>query len=291
MSFSSDVKEELSKTNNLNKKDQVQMELVGYLISSNTNKNKKKIRFSTESEYNINRYAKLLKNIGIEDYKIDIKGKTFYIDHKIPESIEIVSIDDEINITKTERAELLDKALVRGSFLGGGYVNNPEKKYHFEINFSTENNLNEVYSILKEYEINTKKLVKEKSYTLYIKEGEEISKILAFIGGNSSVLKFEEARVIRDSSNKLNRLVNCETANFSKTIQAGKKQIEDIKFIKEKRKFSELSESLQEVANIRLKYPEASLAELAQAMGGKISKSGITHRLAAITKFADELRK
>ena len=291
MSFSSDVKEELSKTNNLNKKDQVQMELVGYLISSNTNKNKKKIRFSTESEYNINRYAKLLKNIGIEDYKIDIKGKTFYIDHKIPESIEIVSIDDEINITKTERAELLDKALVRGSFLGGGYVNNPEKKYHFEINFSTENNLNEVYSILKEYEINTKKLVKEKSYTLYIKEGEEISKILAFIGGNSSVLKFEEARVIRDSSNKLNRLVNCETANFSKTIQAGKKQIEDIKFIKEKRKFSELSESLQEVANIRLKYPEASLAELAQAMGGKISKSGITHRLAAISKFAEELRK
>ena len=162
MSFSSDVKEELSKTNNLNKKDQVQMELVGYLISSNTNKNKKKIRFSTESEYNINRYAKLLKNIGIEDYKIDIKGKTFYIDHKIPENIEIVNIDDEININKTERAELLDKALVRGSFLGGGYVNNPEKKYHFEINFSTENNLNEVYSILKEYEINTKKKKKKK---------------------------------------------------------------------------------------------------------------------------------
>ena len=77
MSFSSYVKEELSKTNNLNKKDQVKMELVGYLISSNANKNKKKIRFSTESEYNINRYAKLLKNVGIDDYKIDIKGKKF----------------------------------------------------------------------------------------------------------------------------------------------------------------------------------------------------------------------
>ena len=292
MSFSSDIKIELANKKNLKNKKEVYFELLGYLCTKNSKiVENKSIKYSTESEYNINRYAKLLKNIGIEDYKIDIKGKTFYIDHKIPESIEIVSIDDEINITKTERAELLDKALVRGSFLGGGYVNNPEKKYHFEINFSTENNLNEVYSILKEYEINTKKLVKEKSYTLYIKEGEEISKILAFIGGNSSVLKFEEARVIRDSSNKLNRLVNCETANFSKTIQAGKKQIEDIKFIKEKRKFSELSESLQEVANIRLKYPEASLAELAQAMGGKISKSGITHRLAAITKFADELRK
>lgn len=292
MSFSSDVKEELSKTNNLNKKDQVQMELAGYLISSNTNKNKKKIRFSTESEYNINRYAKLIKNVGINDYKIDIKGKTFYIEHKIPELFNQVIIEeDNIEIVKFDKFELLDKALVRGAFLGGGYVNNPEKKYHLEINFSTEHNLEEVWSILKEYEINTKKLIKEKSYTLYIKEGEEISKILAFIGGNSSVLKFEEARVIRDSSNKLNRLVNCETANFSKTIQAGKKQIEDIKFIKEKRKFGELSESLQEIANIRLKYPEASLAELVEHMGGKISKSGITHRLAAITKFADELRK
>lgn len=291
MSFSSDVKEELSKTNNLNKKDQVQLELVGYLISSNTSKNKKKIRFSTESEYNINRYAKLLKNVGIDDYKIDIKGKTFFIDHKIPENIKKVKIDDSINVSKIERVELLDKAIVRGAFLGGGYVNNPEKKYHLEINLSTEHNLDVICELLKDYEINTKKLVKEKSYTLYIKEGEEISKILAFMGGNSSVLKFEEARVIRDSSNKLNRLVNCETANFSKTIQAGKKQIEDIKLIKEKRKFSELSESLQEVANYRLKYPEASLAELVEYMGGKISKSGITHRLAAITKFADELRK
>ena len=291
MSFSSDVKEELSKTNNLNKKNQVKMELVGYLISSNTNKNKRKIRFSTESEYNINRYAKLLKNVGIDDYKIDIKGKKFYIEHRIPENFDEIEIEDCINIVKNQRDELLDKALIRGVFLGGGYVNNPEKKYHLEMNLNTENNLNVIRNILQEYGINTKRLIKEKSFTLYIKEGEEISKTLAFIGGNSSVLKFEEARVIRDSSNKLNRLVNCETANFSKTIQAGKKQIEDIKLIKEKRKFSELSESLQEVANIRLKYPEASLSELVEFMGGRISKSGITHRLAAIAKFADELRK
>lgn len=291
MSFSSDVKEELSKISNLNKKDQVQMELAGYLISSNTNKNKKKIKFSTESEYNINRYAKLIKNVGIVNYKIDIKGKTFFVEHSIPEEFDVIDFENDITLVDDERDEFLDKALVRGAFLGGGYVNNPEKKYHFEINFSSEQNLDKISAILYFYEINTKKLVKEKSYTLYIKEGEEISKILAFMGGNSSVLKFEEARVIRDSSNKLNRLVNCETANFSKTIQAGKKQIEDIKFIKNMRKFSELSDSLQEVANIRLKYPEASLAELVDHMGGKISKSGISHRLAAITKYADELRK
>lgn len=292
MSFSSKLKEELSKTNNLNRKDQVYIELVGYLISSNVSIVRKKIRFSTESEYNINRFAKLLKNCDINDFKIDISGKKFFIEFKLPENFEGVGVDDK-NIIASDygRSEMLDKAFVRGVFLGGGYMNNPENKYHFEININNASNLKLLTDILSNYDISTKVLDKEKGCTLYIKEGEEISKILAFIGANSSVLKFEEVRVIRDSSNKLNRLVNCETANFSKTITAGKKQIEDIKFIKSKKKFGELSEGLQEVANIRLKYPEASLAELVGYMENTISKSGLTHRLAAISKFAEELRK
>lgn len=292
MSFSSQVKEELSKVNNLSKKDQIQMELIGYLISSNISKNGKKVKFSTESEYNINRYAKLLKNCGIDNYTIDIRGKIFFIEHKVLDSLnKVVIYSDFFELERFGREELIDKSLIRGAFLGGGYINNPEKKYHIEINFSTEKNLDIICEILDEYQISAKKLIKEKSYALYIKEGEGISKLLAFIGANSAVLKFEEARVIRDSSNQLNRLVNCGTANFSRTISACQKQIDDIKFIKSKKKFNELSENLQAVANIRLKYPEASLAEIVSLMGNTISKSGVTHRLAAISKFADELRK
>lgn len=291
MSFSSQVKEELSKINNLAKKDQVKMELMGYLISSNTVINNKKTKFSTESEYNINRFSKLLKNTNIQNYKIDIKGKKFNIEYKYQDNIDGIKYkNNTCSIDEFNRDEYLDKALIRGAFLGGGYVNNPEKKYHLEVNFNSEYNMNMAYDILKTYTINTKKLIKENIFTIYIKEGEEISKFLAFIGANTSVLKFEEARVIRDTSNNLNRLVNCETANFSKTIQAGKKQIEDIRLIKEKRKFSELPENLQVIANLRLKYPEASLTELVSYMENTISKSGISHRLAAISKFAEELK-
>lgn len=292
MSFSSDVKEELSKISNLSKKDQVKMELIGYLISSNTIKNSKKIKFSTENEYNINRFSKLLKNCNIENYKINIKGKTFFIEYRYNENIEELNLfSNSFIIKEFERQELLDKSLIRGVFLGSGYINNPEKKYHLEINFNNEENLSIIYEILKFYTINTKKLKKENSYSLYIKEGEEISKFLAFIGANGAVLKFEGTRVVRDTSNNLNRLVNCETANLTKTIQAGQKQIEDIKYIKERKKFGELSENLQEIANIRLKYPEASLVEIVNLMGNTISKSGVSHRLKAISKFADELRK
>lgn len=292
MSFSSQVKEKLSKINNLSKKDQVIRELIGYLISNNAIKKNNKIKYSTENEYNINRFTKLLKNTDIEDYKIEIKGKIYTVEYKIKNDIEELIYDcDKIIFNPLTKDELLDKALIRGIFLGSGYINNPEKKYHLEINFDEEKNLESSYKILNEYSIKMKKIKKETSCSLYIKDGEEISKFLAFIGANSSVLKFEETRVIRDTRNNVNRLINCETANLSKTIEAGNKQIENIKLIKLKNKFGELPENLKVVANMRLKHPDASLSELVTLLGNTISKSGVSHRLTAISKIADELRK
>ena len=129
MSFSSKTKEDLSKINNLNKKDQVERELLGYLISSNTIKEGKKIRFSTENEYNINRFGKLLKNCNIDDYKIQIKGKVFIIEYKVNLNFDEVIFDENKILFKyIKNDEDLDKSLVRGAFLGSGYISNPEKK-------------------------------------------------------------------------------------------------------------------------------------------------------------------
>ena len=95
---------------------------------------------------------------------------------------------------------------------------------------------------------------------------------------------------MRDTRNNVNRLINCETANLAKTIKASQKQIEDIKLIKSKHKFSELPENLKIVANIRLEHPDASLTDLVNLLGNTISKSGMCHRLTALSKIADELR-
>ena len=293
MSFSSKAKEDLSKMNNLNKKDQVKWELLGYLVSCNTTKDGNKFKFSTENEYNINRFGKILKNCDINDYKIEIKGKVFSISFKLNTNFDEIYIADNkiiLNTDKIDTSEELDKSFVRGIFLGSGYISNPEKKYHLEFSLSSNQNVLQVEKVLRKYDITTKVIEKANVYSLYIKEGEEISRFLAFIGANSTVLKFEEIRVIRDTKNNVNRLINCETANFSKTIKAGAKQIEDIKLIKSKRKFSELPDNLKEVANVRLEHPDASLSELVEYMNNTISKSGITHRLASISKIADELR-
>ena len=292
MSFSKRIKEELSKTSNLANKDLVKAELIGYLMTNNIDIKNNKIKYSTESEYNINRFAKLLNNVNISKYEIDIQGKIFSIKVKEPVNLSEISIvNSKIelneNINKLCNNEIIEKALIRGSFLGSGSINNPEKIYHLEIIYSCAKNANYAIEILKKYNIKMKIL----NNTAYLKDGEEISKFLAFIGANSSVLKFEEIRVIRDMRNNVNRIVNCETANLNKTINAALKQIEDIKFIKKMKKFNELSEGLQEVANLRLENPDVSLIELGKMLSNPIGKSGVNYRLKAISNFAEELKK
>lgn len=291
MSFSKRVKEELSKISNLANKDVVKAELIGYLITNNIDIKKGKIRYSTESEYNINRFSKLLNNMSISKYEINIQGKVFSID--VNEKIdfeELELVDGKYILTDYFKDnysnEQLEKAVVRGSFLGSGSINNPENLYHFEIIYSDELNANYIIDVLRKYDINAKMT----STTLYLKDGEEISKLLAFIGANSAVLKFEEIRVIRDMRNNVNRLVNCETANLNKTINAALKQIEDIKFIKKMKRFNELPESLQEIANLRLENPDVPLIELGKMLTNPIGKSGVNYRLKSISNFADELR-
>lgn len=292
MSFSKNIKEELSKISNLADKQSVRAELIGYLVSNNVTIKNNKIKYSTESQYNINRFAKLLNNINIVKYNIDIQGKVFFIetDAKIDIS-EITIANNQIilnnNIQDFLTTENLEKAFVRGTFLGSGSINNPNNKYHLEIIYNSELNMKFVEELLEKYNIKMKTL----NNSLYLKDGEEISKLLAFIGANIAVLKFEEIRVIRDMRNNVNRIVNCETANLNKTINASLKQIEDIKFIKKMNKFHELSENLQEIANLRLENPEMSLIELGELLQNPIGKSGVNYRLKAISNFADELRK
>ena len=119
-------------------------------------------------------------------------------------------------------------------------------------------------------------------------KNQSISKILALIGANKSVLKFEEIRVQREMNNKINRIVNCETANLNKTINASIEQIEAIKKIKKNKKFDKLSENLKEVAELRLKNPNANLTELGQMLKNPVGKSGVNYRLKKIMEIADE---
>ena len=292
MSFSTKTKEELSKINNLANKKIVQAELIGYLISSNTSVINDKIKYATESEYNINRFAKLLNNVRILDYEINIQGKSFVITFTILEKempSKLLKIKNkDLYIVDINGNEEYIKALIRGVFLGSGSMNNPKNKYHLEISLATKESSKLVAQKLTEMDIKVKSLEGKNSYSLYIKDGEEISKFLAFIGANKAVLEFEEIRVERYMNNKVNRLVNCETANMNKTINASVAQIEAIEKLKKTKEFDKLEDSLKEIAEVRLEHPNAPLSELGSYLKNPIGKSGVNYRLKRIMEIAEE---
>lgn len=290
MSFSSDLKEELSKINNLARKEEVKYELIGYLISKNASIIKNNIRYATESEYNINRFSKLLKNLDI-NHNIEFDGKSFIITFKIKDCIENVNIQkNEITIKNTaEINENEKKSIIRGAFLGSGSINNPEKKYHLEINLSNKINLNYLFEIISSMNIKCKKLELDKKYSIYIKDGEEISLIIALMGASKSVLAFEDIRVQREMRGKVNRIVNCQTANLNKTINASVEQIEAIKKLQTNNKFNKLDENLKEIALLRLEYPDTSLIDLGKKLKNPIGKSGVNYRLKKIIQIAEEI--
>ena len=288
MSFSSDVKEELSKVNNLANKIQVKYEFIGYLISNNSSVVGNKIRYATESQYNINRFAKLLSNLKI-DYKIEMEGKSFVIKLKNIEYNEIEIIYKKLILKIQENIdEKNEKSLVKGVFLGAGSINNPDNKYHLEIRFSNQENEEIVLEILKKYNINFKKLDSQKNKSIYIKEGEEISKFLAFIGANKAVMKFEDIRVQRQMRGKVNRLVNCKAANLNKTLNASVEQIDAIRKLQQNGKFNKLEDNLKEIANLRLENPDMPLLELGKLLKNPVGKSGVNYRLKKIIEIANE---
>lgn len=292
MSFSSEIKQELNKNNKLANKEIVKYEFMGYLISKNIDIiNKNYLKYSTESDYNINRFSKLLSNLNI-NYNIEMSGKNFVIKFKTIDIQEIVHYENrqitlKENIKDETKEENL-RAIIRGLFLGSGSVNNPENKYHLEITFKQKENLETTTEILMKLGINSKKMITQNKYSLYIKEGEEISKFLALIGANKAVMQFEDVRIQKEMRGKVNRLVNCETANLNKTINASIEQIAAIKKLQETKKFNKLNDNLKEIAILRLENPDMPLADLGKLLKDPVGKSGVNYRLKKIIDIANE---
>ncbi|MBC1456832.1 DNA-binding protein WhiA [Listeria newyorkensis] len=192
-------------------------------------------------------------------------------------------------LIKTKSAR---RAYLRGAFLASGSVNNPEtSSYHLEINSVYEEHNDAICSLLNSFKLNARTLERRNGYITYLKEAEKITEFLNIIGATGALLHFEDVRIMRDMRNSVNRLVNCETANLNKTINAAVRQIDNIKFIAAAVGLEALPEKLREIAVLRVQYEDVTLQELGDMLSsGPISKSGINHRLRKLDQIADQLR-
>lgn len=184
------------------------------------------------------------------------------------------------------------RSYLRGAFLAGGSINNPEtSRYHLEVYSLYEDHNHDILTMMNHFGLNARTTARRSGFIVYLKEAEKISDFLNVIGATSAMLKFEDIRIMRDMRNSVNRLVNCETANMSKTVDAAQRQIENINYLATHGGLDKLPDKLRYMAETRLAHPDVSLTELGQLIpGGPISKSGVNHRLRKLNELASQKR-
>ncbi|MCF6461746.1 DNA-binding protein WhiA [Clostridium sp. Cult3] len=217
---------------------------------------------------------KILEDVG---FLTNTTSSYYAVDYKVPERL----IENRC----------CRRAYIRGAFLGGGSISNPEKAYHMEFVTNSKDHGEELADIINSFGLNSKIVIRKENYVVYIKEGEQIVDILNIMGAHQALLKFEDIRVLKDVRNNINRLVNCETANLSKTIDASLRQVENIEYIDSRIGLEKLPSNLQEIALLRLEHRDASLKELGMLLDPPVGKSGVNHRFRRIEDIVEKLKR
>ncbi|MCR5607952.1 MAG: DNA-binding protein WhiA [Lachnospiraceae bacterium] len=312
MSFSSEIKEELSRQ--ISNARHCRIAELAAIISmcgriKISSDNKYKVYIHTENITVARKYYSLLKKLYDLDVHVSVRRKpnrttVLYsvvvsdsvISYKILQAVKLINRDGDIseNLSVVKNSIVQNscckRAFLRGAFLTSGSMSDPDKTYHFEIATATMEKATQIKDIIKAFYIDAKIVPRKKQFIVYIKEGSQIVDILNVMEAHVSLMNFENLRIIKEMRNVVNRQVNCETANIAKTVNAATRQIEDIMYIKNTVGFGELSDGLRNIAELRIEHPEMSLKDLGMKLNEPLGKSGVNHRLRKLSIIAESLR-
>ncbi|WP_024622232.1 DNA-binding protein WhiA [Metaclostridioides mangenotii] len=216
--------------------------------------------------------TELLRELGMLE-----SGDGFFTVDKVPE--KLIEQDE------------CKRAFLRGAFLGGGSISDPDKSYHMEFVTNSEEFAISLKDLINSIGLNSKIVPRKSNHIVYLKESEQISDLLSVIGAHNALLSLQNTKILKEMRNNVNRIVNCETANLSKTVNAAVRQVEDINLIQRTIGISNLPMNLQEIAQIRVEYEDMTLKELGEMLDPPIGKSGVNHRLRKIGEIAERLRE
>lgn len=245
--------------------------------------------YGIETEISVLRKNRLKKN---NSYRIKISDA---------ESVKRILVDLGISddgffinagISKEIKGNICCKrAFIRGVFLGAGSITDPDFGYHLEIIFESEDIAKIIVKLLSSFDLQAKIIVRKNNYIVYIKESEQIVTFLSIIEAHTALFSYENTRIHKGMRNQVNRLVNCETANLNKSIDAAFRQIKNIQIIDEYLGLDKLPENLRDTALLRVENPDISLKELGEMLNPPVGKSGINHRMRKLDTIAKSLRK
>ncbi len=211
----------------------------------------------------------------------------------VSELLERLGLMQDGRLTESRDVGILRKpccrrSYLRGAFLGGGSINRPAGEYHLELVAENREFAQIILRLLKALRLPARISERKNTYIVYLKEGDAITSFLSIVGAHQALMEFENVRVVKDMRNQVNRLVNCETANLQKTVDAAVRQVAAINLLIDSGKFDKLPRAIRQTAELRLEHPEATLTELVQLDGAKVSRSGISHRLRKLEQLAED---
>lgn len=183
------------------------------------------------------------------------------------------------------------RSFIRGAFLSSGSMSDPKKAYHLEIVVTSLDKAEQLRDMIQTFTIDAKIVIRKKNYVVYIKEGSQIVDLLNVMEAHNALMDLENVRILKEMRNSINRQVNCEAANINKTVTAASNQMDDILYIRDTVGLGDLADGLEDIARLRIEYPEASLKELGAMLLPPIGKSGVNHRLRKLSMIADQLRE
>lgn len=295
VSFSSAAKAELCR-DFINKKCCALAEASGVLLFC-SGVGPGQIKLVTESEAFAARLPQLFhKAFHLDFDEVQEGGKFTFLIHdpeKIAKIFEGIGYSPAESITLHVNYGLLEKdccrlAFLRGAFLSGGSVTDPEKRYHLELTTNHHKVSRETEHLLSDQGFAPKAAMRNGSSILYFKQSEAIEDFLAFLGAPVASMGVMEAKIEKEMKNKINRIVNCDNANTSKVVEAAQAQIAAIRTLREQGKYDSLPEKLKQTAELREENPDANLVELAELFDPPLTKSALNHRLRKLCELANE---
>ena len=296
MSFSAETKAELCKIPLLRPCCAL-AEAHGVLLCCHTFSDRE-IRIITASDAFAQRLSKLFKRAF--DLSFDqlppenARGKrTFLITN--PDSIQAIfaaysqtpSLALHINYGVLE-SDCCRQSFLRGAFLAGGSVTDPDKRYHLEFSTNHSSVSREAYSLMLEMEFSPKESTRSGGYLIYFKRSEAIEDVLTTMGAPLAAMGIMQSKVAKDMNNAINRRVNCDSANADKIVSAAQEQLEIIRDLDRRYGLFNLPETLSQTAMLRIANPESSLADLAKLADPPVSKSCMSHRLKKLLAYKEE---
>lgn len=289
MSFSGEVKEELSHMTGHGRHCQI-AELAALILFSGQliqrSPGQWTLAVKTENRDVLRKYFTLLKKTFIIN---GIAEKILQAVKVLDESGHLHSLAEEVNPVLLKNS-CCRRSFLRGAFLCLGSMSDPNKGYHLEFVCEYEAWAEQIRQMIGSFDIEARIIRRKKYYVVYLKEGAGIVDLLNVMGAHRCLMQLETLRVEKEVRNSINRQVNCEAANITKTVNAANKQIEDIKLLQKHYGLSNLPENLRQMAEIRLEHPESSLQELGGFLNPPVGKSGVNHRLRKLSEMAEKIR-